>query len=229
MEENTSIIIAGIKIMEPVAGLTNLIVSASGILIYLRLTSKKTSAVLRNQKWPYFFLLMGISSFLGALTHGSRFYTDDTTFYVLWLTMQSIICAGISFAQFGTIEYIFSENKNKGILNTIVWIQLALFIIIAISMKAFVVVTVHTAVGLLSVFFVNLFSYKKEKLSGRWISAGVFVAIITAVVHGQKLSIDKWFNYKDLAHVLIVVSLILMFIGVKHINATYQKTSIKSN
>ena len=64
MEENTSIIIAGIKIMEPVAGLTNLIVSASGILIYLQLTSKKTSAVLRNQQWPYFFLLMGISSYL---------------------------------------------------------------------------------------------------------------------------------------------------------------------
>ena len=229
MEENTSIIIEGIKIMEPVAGLTNFVISASGIFIFLRLTGKQTLPILRNQKWPYFFLCMGVSSFLGALTHGSRFYTDDTTFYVLWLTMQAIIGAGVSFAQLGTIEYIFSDNKNKRILNTVVWIQLALFIVVAISMKMFVIVTIHSAVGLLSVFFVNLFSFKKEKLSGRWISAGVFVTIITAVVHGTKFSIDKWFNYKDLSHLLIVVSLFLMFIGVKYINETYQKTSIKAD
>ncbi len=229
MEENTSIIIEGVKIMEPIAGLTNLVISASGIFIFLQLTGRQPFSFLRKQKWPYFFLFMGASSFLGALTHSCRFYTDDTTFYVLWLTMQVIIGAGVSFAQLGTNEYVFSDTKNKRIFNTIVWIQLLLFIIIAISMKRFVIVIIHSAVGLLSVFFINLFSFKKEPLAVAWISAGIFVTTITALVHGTKFSMGKWFSYKDLSHLLIVVSLFFMFVGVKRINKTYQKKTVRAN
>jgi hypothetical protein len=81
--------------------------------------------------------------------------------------------------------------------------------------QSYEIAKLHVAVGLVPI----LIAYALQGLRGErgktWIAAGILVSALTAVVHTFKLSFSVWFNYNDIAHMLIVSSIILIGNGVR--------------
>ena len=65
------------------------------------------------------------------------------------------------------------------------------------------------------VLYIHVLSGKKYgNRSANWIALGITISFLTAVVFTLKISVSDWFNFKDIAHVIMMISVCLIFYGV---------------
>ena len=69
------------------------------------------------------------------------------------------------------------------------------------------------AIGLIPVMVLHFMDSKLARES-KLIAYGILISFLTAFVHGAKLSLHAYFNFNDISHVLIMVSLFVVFLGV---------------
>ncbi len=204
--------IAGVIVRDPVTALTNIGIFATGLVCYLRLRKQKLD--FPNKNWIYFFLLLGISSLVGVVVHGFSFYTTDDMHFKIWWAMGAIQGAGVTLAQFGFASNVLS--KYKMLVISIVTLQFGAFALGSYLIGTFAIAKWHLALGLLPIMFYYIYVATKGKRAEMLVATGIGISSLTALVHGLKFSIsDKWFNYNDISHCLIIASLIVMYSGVK--------------
>ncbi|HTF02471.1 MAG TPA: hypothetical protein VK826_00535 [Bacteroidia bacterium] len=206
----TEVEIAGIIIRDPITSLTNLAIFGFGFAFFRRLHKRGLSAPHKN--WKYFFLLLGISSLIGVIVHGLSYYTTPQVHFNIWWVMSIVQGAGVSFAQFGVGSNIF--HRNKAAVAAFVIAQFLAFAISMYAAESFAMAKIHIAVGLIPIMIYYIFQGMKAHKAEILVATGIGVSAFTAVIHGLKISVSQWFNYNDISHVLIVVSLVLMYRGV---------------
>lgn len=83
----------------------------------------------------------------------------------------------------------------------------------------FLIIKIHAAIALLYSFIVHYIVYRRteEKGSGL-VVLGIFISFLPIIVHSLKFSIDEWFNYKDIAHVIMIISLVVIYKGARLIS-----------
>jgi hypothetical protein len=210
---DTTIHLGDIVLHQPVTAITDFIVTALCFYFYnlLKLDDKSEKSV---YYWRWFYLTLGISTFFGGCSHG--FFTNhtDSGYQFFWLTMQLFNGFAVYAAQHATLTSALQHSKNKNLWNYISVIQLILFVSSVFIFRNFIVVTIDIALGLIPVMVIH---FKDEQLnaSSKWIAYGILVSFLTAVVHLSKFSLDVYFNYLDIAHVLIMINLSIMFVGIK--------------
>ncbi len=211
--QNPSIELFGLRIDEPITAGTDVIVALIGILGYFKIARSKN---LRHVSvYSYFFLGTGISTMVaGILGHAFLYRFGYEIKMVGWV----LGIMGTCFAQFGAVYHL----KNSLIPNTfktLLWICYAEVVIsmsILVLRPSFMVVICHTAFGLiLMVTILEAVNYSKtkSKLSIMMIY-GVGLAIVAIIAHTTRISISKWFNYLDISHVFLGLSLYVMISGV---------------
>ncbi|HEY6161073.1 MAG TPA: hypothetical protein VI112_07615 [Bacteroidia bacterium] len=205
--------LGNIVIDEPTTTGTDLLLTIICIFIFTWLSR------LRGQcgsvsPWRNFFLLMGLSSLLGSIVHGLRNYQSEEYHYNFWMTMNIICGVAVYFAQVATIQSNFRISRFRKILVSIPNIQLAAYLVILYFIHNFNVVVIQIAVGMVPIMFINFFDYFRGTQGGGWISAGIALSCLPALVRGLKFSLNAWFNYNDLSHVLLMCSFISIFYGV---------------
>lgn len=208
----TSIEIGGIKVLEPVATLTDLLVAGVCFYAFTKLhrgKSKEKSVVY----FKYFFLCMAVSTTLGGLIGHAFLYA----FGFAWKLPGWVVgMSSVAFMERAAIKQARGTMRH-GINDFLAWmniIELAVFIFIAFYTLNFFVVEVHATYGLLVVFFLESFVYQKRKdRESRFILFGVAVSALAAFVHIAKFSIHTWFNYIDLSHVFMAISSYLFYLG----------------
>jgi hypothetical protein len=208
---STEIEIAGVVIRDPVTALTNIGIFATGLVCYLRL--RKPELQFPHRNWISFFLLVGIAALIGVVVHGFSFYTPADLHFHIWWTMGAVQGAGVSLAQFGFTSNVFARFRKLVI--ALVSLQFIAFAVLLYVTGSFKVAEVHVAVGLLPIMFYYLYMGMKGYRPELLIAVGILISGLTALVHTLKLSIDLWFNYNDLAHVLIMISMVVMYKGVQ--------------
>lgn len=207
----TEVDIAGIIVRDPITAVTNLVIFLFGLVYYRKLT--KHDLEFPHKNWNYFFLLVGISSFLGIPVHGFSYYLSPEVHFHVWWLMGVIQGAGVSFAQFGVGSNVFL--KRKSLIGILVIVQFVAFASIMYFSRSFEVAKVHVGVGLVPIMIYYVFQGAKGLKAEILVATGIGVSALTAVVHSLKISFSQWFNYNDIAHVLIITSLVLMYQGVK--------------
>jgi len=210
-----SIEISGITIQEPITSLTDLLVSLTCFILYLKVhRMNKTNHVYRLFK--YFFITMSISTLSGGLIGHAFFYAFDFKWKLLGWIVGMI---SVMFIERATIFHArpLMGNSIGKIFRVINIFELAIFIAITISTLNFYFVEIHMAYGfIIVVFSFELFVYLKTKDKGsRIFMLFVLLAAITAAVHISKFSIGKWFNYLDISHVLMIISAIVLYKGIE--------------
>lgn len=204
--------IAGIVLRDPVTALTNIGIFATGLVCYLRLRRQKLK--FPNKNWIYFFLLVGISSLIGVVVHGFSFYTTEETHFNIWWAMTVVQGAGVSFAQFGFASNVLHRHRILVIL--VVMLQFGAFTVGSYLVGTFVIAKIHLALGLLPIMLYYIYMSMRGKIAEMLVATGIGISSLTALVHGLKVSISReWFNYNDIAHCLIIASLVMMYLGVK--------------
>lgn len=207
---STEIEVGGVIIRDPVTALTNIGIFATGLVCYLRLRKQKLD--FPNKNWIYFFLLIGVASLIGVVVHGFSFYTTADVHFKIWWAMGAVQGAGVTLAQFGFASNVLSRFRMLVI--TIVSLQFGAFVLGSYITGTFAIAKIHLAVGLVPIMLYYTYMAFKGKRAEKLVAIGIGISALTALVHGFKISISPWFNYNDIAHVLIIASLVVMYKGV---------------
>lgn len=212
-----SIEIWGLKIQEPVTSFTDLIVAA--VCYYAFYQLHKTKSKERSVFYfKYFFLTMAISTTLGGLIGHAFLYAFGFAWKIPgWVTGM----CSVAFMERAAIMQARSIMKEKvshffAVMNLI---ELGIFIIIVFYTLNFLFVEIHAFYGLLVVFLFEYFIHRKLKdQASKYIIWGVGASALAATAHITKFSLHIWFNYFDLAHVLMAVGAYLFYLGAKQIH-----------
>ncbi len=236
---NPTIYIGNIRFDEPVTTITDLVVSAVCFYAFIRLYK----IPLRNrvhQYLRYYFLSMGIATFIGGVIgHGFLYLFDaewelseDFVGFITnivgenrmnaaanpwklpgWLTSMF----SVALVERASIEYargLVKPNVAKffSVLNVV---ELFTFVIITFSTLNFFFVEVHTFYGFMIIvlgFNGYVFLKTRDKGSKLFLLAVGFAAI-AALFFMNEWALDKWFNHFDMSHTFMAFSAYFFYRG----------------
>ncbi len=210
---DTTIYIGDFAIHQPVTVFTDYIIGAMCIYFYLKL-NRPSFEDESTINWKRFFLLLSLASLFGGISHGFYAIHEGGGYKSFWLTMQALNVFSIYRAQLATLTSALKDSKNKYYWNLSYHTQLVLFFIAIFVFQNFLVVIIDMAIGLIPIMLIHFIDARKVKESA-WIAYAIVVLFLSAIINAAKFSISAYFNYQDIAHILFMINLSMMFIGIK--------------
>lgn len=198
---------------EPVTSFTDLLVSFSGLYFY-NILKKEYLRDISIFWWKYFFLFMGLSTFFGTLSHIMEHQGYQKVYVLLWNCMQVLAGFAMFYAQRAAVLEISGKMTSR-IFLFLANLQFMIFVPTVLYFQDFRVVAFNSLlviIQMMVLFFPRHFSIKYSHTK---IWLGFFISVLTVFIHQQKLGFSRWFNHKDVSHVLMVLSLWLIFKGVQ--------------
>jgi len=206
----------GFTIAEPMTAFTDLVLALLCFVFFYKFSNGHTMA---SYFWKLFFLFMACSTLIGGITHAVFEDHQSLQFLFFWLTMQIFSGLSVLFAQLATIHSISIEaipiyrSTKKSIL--LCKIQFFIFLAAVLFLHNFLVVVVNSTIGFIMVLYVHALSGSKYgNRSAAFIALGIFISFLTAIIYTLKISMNDWFNFKDIAHVIMMISVCIIFYGV---------------
>ncbi len=207
--DNTYITFAGIHIFEPLVLLTNSILFLIGIWFYLKL--RKTTGEYNRRK-SNFILMLGISSVLGGLAHAIHEQVGSVFLKLIIAACHLFSLVSAYYCLLGSYQlYVQTEGKANYWVKRIAISWFSLVLIWVAYTNQFAIITAHAGLVLMFALWVHLRAMKMDYTGSGYVAAGISTSFISVGVHLSKFSLHEWFNYKDIAHVFMIVALI--FIG----------------
>lgn len=206
----TEIEVLDVVIRDPVTALTNILILAAALWSWKRVKDAPAS---HTRSWGIFFLMLGVSSLVGVVVHGFSYYMNERTHFWVWILMGTAQNVGISFAQLATAQHYFPREIRW--IRLLILAQLIATTFCFIYFETYEAAKLHVAFGLLPVMGWNIYQFIKRNKPAGWIALGIIISALTAAVHSFKISLGPWFNFNDIAHLLIVTSILVMYRGVK--------------
>ncbi len=165
-----------------------------------------------SKYWRLFFLFLGISMFLGGFSHAFFQYTGMYGKKVTWIFA---FLAGF-YAGKGMLSLnVISQNTKKW-LNVFLYVKFIVLLILAFYYQEFLFVTVDSALTyLVYCLGLGLVYTKKGFPSYKYTIWGVYLLVPTIIIFIFNIQISVWFNKNDLAHLIMIGSVILFYLGVK--------------
>lgn len=167
------------------------------------------------ERWSMFFLFLGTSTFFGSLAHSISCDLNSFTYKSVWLVMQITSGLSVFYAQRSVISAEISDQKQKQNLERFTLIQFAVFTVCVIIFMDFKVVAINSAIGLLQLLYFTFPQKIKVWNYNSMVSSGFIISFASIYVNRNHLSVAAWFNYNDVAHMIMLLSLFLIFYGVK--------------
>jgi hypothetical protein len=196
----------GIILRDPVTAATNVLMTVTGLYAWWPIRKSKIPHI---RYWGGFLLLLSVASAIGIIVHGFSYYTGENGLLKIWLLMGLVQNAGISCAQIATAQEYF--KKHLFWLFPLILLQYFALGSIFLLEQEYSAAKWHVVIGMLPVMGWNIYQWVKGNEVAKWISLSLLVSGLTAAVHGFKWSINiEWFNFNDIAHVLVIASLLLM-------------------
>ena len=87
------------------------------------------------------------------------------------------------------------------------------FLVFTLVLTNFVLIKIHAGIVLSYSLIVHAISLKNKQEGSGYIVAGILISFFSIVIHILKISLSDWFNYKDIAHVIMLCSLYYIFKG----------------
>ena len=224
--QNPSIEIFGLRVDEPVTTGTDIIVALIGIFGYFKIASAPGEKHVKL--YSYFFLGTGICTLIAGLTGHAFLYRFDTEVEGKMIGWSTGII-GTCFAPFAALYHNrnwIGEKVFKTLL-IICYVEIVISEIILFLHPHFLVVVAHSTFGLL--FILTTLEFINYRRTGSKLSLnllyGIANCVIAVLFNLTKFSISKWFNYLDLSHIFMGLSLYFMIKGV----LTEQRNNSTSN
>lgn len=210
----TYISLFGLLIFEPMVIVTN-------VLMFL--VSVYCSRQLMRYRHGYprqmacFIIILGISGCFGALAHAVHYQLGTVFFDAVFFTSNMLNLISIYFFFRGSYTYynlIRHKSSSKVLISAVVgWI----FVLLVFTWiyNQFLLIKIHAGIVLVYAIAVHSMAYRKGDRGSGTVVLGIAISFLSIVVHSLKFSFDAWFNYKDISHVIMIVSMILIYRGIK--------------
>jgi hypothetical protein len=195
---------------EPMTVITDLVLAIACFLFFKKLIGH-TARTVSSNNWGFFFLFFALSTLLGALSHGLFQLHQGAYYLTFWLLMQTSSIVSLFFAQQATLYSLLQDSTYAVWWRRSFLVQLFLAVLAIIVFKNFGVVVISNALTFIPILILNL---SNRSNASRFISLGILISFLTAIVHATKFSLHLFFNHNDIAHLLLTLSLLLVFVGV---------------
>lgn len=207
----TYIILFGFKIWEPMVLVTNTIFFILCALYFSRL-NKSQHAYSKQMAW--FMLMLGTSSVFGAVGHAVHDQLGDVFFKVIVFLMNAFSLLSIYYCFRAAYTYMNLERETSKTYIYIVMGYVLILLIVSGIIQNFTIIKVHAGIVLLYSLIVHYMVYRKTNDKGaQWVVFGILTSFLPIIVHSLHFSFDDWFNYKDIAHTIMIISLIVIYKG----------------
>jgi len=226
VDPQPAIHLLGIRIDEPIATFTDVVVSLVCFYAFYQLSRKHLPG--RPQLYfRYYFLLMGIATFLGgvighgflySLSFGWKLPGWITSMFSVALVERSAIAHAKSLIKPGLAKFFLVFNL----------IELGTIMTITMITLDFKWVEFHSGYGLLAIVSTfHLYTYYKTKDRGSLTILGaVLITCVASLIFINKISIHTWFNYIDISHVLLAVAAYVFYLGALRLQRRNGKPSV---
>ncbi len=208
-----SIELFGITIMEPMVTFTDLWITTVCVYAFIKLVKlNKPGRIQQYMRW--YFLIMGLATFLGGLLGHAFQYAIGLEWklpgwLISMLAVMAVERASIIHAQ-PLINKTF--GKALGVANVI---ELLAFAFITFYTLNFFFIQVHSAYGLaLIVLPLHFLVFWRTRNTGsRVFVLTVLFSTLAAFFYTSGIGLGKWFNHLDLAHTVMAISMYFLYIG----------------
>ncbi len=191
---------------------TNFLIFTLSIFAFKNLRKYNT---VYSSSMGWFLLLVGISSCFGSVAHAVHYQAGELFFNVIFYIMNALSLISVYFCFNAPYTYynINKASKNK-VIPIIVMAWIGAVLIYTLIQNNFLIVKIHAGIVLLYSFITHLMIYIKTKEKGSGVVVlGIGISFLSIIIHSLKFSIHEWFNYKDLAHVVISVTIFYIYKG----------------
>lgn len=207
------ILIAGIRLGEPMIGLTSILVSLVCFYAWFRLGKQKDEED-ALKLYRIFFLLMGFSTLVGAIIGHFFIYCLPFVFKTPGWGLGMIAVSAFEQATIVRATPIIGPGWKR-ILSWINILELFCALTFVSSTLWFPGVEAHSAFGLLGIVLpLEFLRYLKGGHPGsRYVLLGILVLFGSVLVHILKISVSVWFCYFDIAHLTMCGAFWLFMLG----------------
>ena len=211
----------GYDLIEPNALIGDTIIALISLFFAYKVSQFKTKSLF-FKNWNIFFIIFGISFIGGGLGHSFFNQWGVEGKYFGWIT--SIIA--VYFIEQAMISLYPDTHKQSLFKKLSVYkfilaeISLILIFILADLVenpqKGLLVPSVSTAIGFITCLLLLGLKYQKSITpSFKWLWISVLTMVPSAIFQGMKISVHPLFDRNDMSHILLVLSLVFYFMGVK--------------
>lgn len=202
----------GLCLQEPMALVTNWIVSITTLVVYLKFKPIQNEF---QRHWKMFFLLFGISTFFAGLGHVFFNYTLVYGKFPTWILG--------TFAAYHASKAMISLNvidlSLKKVMNYVIYLKAAVFLSLAIILESFIFIMVDAVLTYL--FFClgfGAYYWKKGLSSFKYTVIAVVILFPSIFIFTLQVNPHIWFNKDDLSHILMAATIIFFYFGVSKLD-----------
>ncbi len=197
------IVVAGLRLGEPMIAMTSLLVALVCFYAWKRLgkTVERDDALRLSR---IFFFLLGLSTLIGAVVGHLFLYRLPFVFKTPGWGLGMLAMSALEQASIVRARPFLGAGWGRA-LTWINMVELTLALWFVSATIWFPGVEIHSAFGLLCVVGpLEAWLYFKTKHPGsRYILLGILILVASVGVHIMKLSLGIWFCYFDLAHLIM--------------------------
>jgi hypothetical protein len=226
VDPQPSIFPFGIRIDEPVAMVTDLLVSAVCVYAYVRMRTMGLNSWAQIHFRRYFLLVAIATAWGGIIGHGLLY-----AFTFAWKLPGWIIgIVSVALVERSAISHAQDLIKPKigKFFLVINIIEMCAILAITIVTMDFKWVEYHNGYGLIvNVAGFHGYSYYRTRDKGSLIILwAVGVTTLASIVFTNKLSLHTWFNYLDASHVLLAIAAYVMYLGAIRLKSDVREAEV---
>ena len=159
------------------------------------------------------------------LGHGLQAYVGPEFKRIGWICgATALLLFGLG--SFDLIKTQFNKTAYKVLKILFVGQYLSLvFLMLNPSTSDFILAQLSSTLSLIFFIFpIHLYNFLKTKhIGSSYIVLTIIYSIIPGFIYNNQISVNKWFNFHDISHVLMAIFMFLMIIG------TSKLSMIKTN
>ena len=210
----------GMELLEPNAFIGDTLLFLVSFYFYYKIgRSKKLDVFTLN--WQRFYLLFGISFFLGGFGHVLYNYWGIPGKTPSWyLSVLAVFCIETA------MIFLCENEKIKGLLSVISKVKLILAllgvttVLITVDLmadysKGMLVPTINSTIGLVGTLGLLGYQLSKKIPGFRFLWMSIFVLLPAALIQVMKINVHPWFDKNDVGHLLLILSLWVYYRGIR--------------
>lgn len=199
----------GLCLQEPMALVTNWLIALTSIYLFFKI--KKPYSKFRIH-WRKFYFYFAISTFFGGLGHLLFNYFDVYGKFPCWIF--GVIASFHAGKAMISVNMLTTSLQRK--LTISLFIKGVVLITLATSTGSFIFIMVDAILSYL-VFCLGFGAYywKKGYHSFKYTVYAIIILFPSIFIFLLKLNPHLWFNKDDLSHVLMVLTIIFFYIGIR--------------
>jgi hypothetical protein len=166
---------------------------------------------------------MGISSCFASLGQSMQLQQGLIPFKVILFISHALTFTSIFFCFRSAYTLKVYKRAPKTLINNLVIAILCILLVFATLTGKFILIKIPAGAALIYSLIVH-YQLKRKGIAGATsVVAGIWISFLSIVVHSLKIAINDWFNHKDIAHVIIAISLVIICRGVNKIATENQE------